>query len=432
MEGITLSERSIVELYPLHIGEPDEEQQEVGRPETGVFIGLPPEGVAIIRWLQEGLSIGAVKERFAAQFGEEPDLADFVAGMADCGFVRSIDGTLVGQGAEGTIEPRAEAAAATEEELAASRTAEPARDAGPRGWRLFATVPQQRVAWLLSRPMKAVYLAIWLAVPAILLFRPDLFPSVEDVWVTQTVVVNTLLLTLTGWVLVFLHETAHLISVRALGCTGAVAISHRLHFLVANVDMSGIRSVPRAQRYGPYLAGMTWDMTVILASLVLQLLGVTHKLLPAITFVLAMALLFQCQFFMRTDLYYVFANRFRLGNLMEDTQRWLVNVGLRLIKRPPRHDLSAVPFRELRVVRWYALFYSVGVTVVVGQFVLIGLPLMIKFFGTAIRGVMGGVGSLAFWDGFVFLAFTLFNYGLLMYVSWRERRDRRMAARAAA
>lgn len=431
MDGFPLSDQSIVELYPLHLGEPDAEQQEVGRPETGVFIGLPPEGVAIIRWLQEGLSIGAVKERFTAQFGAEPDLADFITGITECGFVHRVDGNLVCEQAVSVVPDQAEAAVAEPAAPTPRQTPEPAPAAGPRGWRLFAAVPQAWVAWLLSRPMKAIYLMIWLAVPTIWLFRPDLFPSVDDVWVTQTVVVNTLMLTLVGWTLTFLHETAHLISVRALGSTGAVALSHRLYYLVANVDMSGIRAVPRAQRYGPYLAGMTWDMAIILTCLMLQLLGVTHKLLPAITFILSMSLLFQCQFYMRTDLYYVFANRFKLGNLMEDTQRWLTNVGLRLIGRPPRHDLSTVPVRELRVVRWYAVFYSVGVTVAVGQFVLIGIPLMIKFFGTAIRGVMGGWGTLTFWDGFVFLAFTVFNYGLLMYVSRRERRSRSGAQHAA-
>ena len=49
MTTMTLSDSSVVGLHPLHIGEERDGETEVGRPETGVFVSLPAEGVALVR-----------------------------------------------------------------------------------------------------------------------------------------------------------------------------------------------------------------------------------------------------------------------------------------------------------------------------------------------------------------------------------------------
>jgi hypothetical protein len=399
MTGMSLTDETIIELYPLHISSEGDEEREVGRPDTGTFVSLPPEGVDLVTWLQAGLAVGEVKTRFAARYGQPPDLDDFVAALIECGFVRGVDGHPVE-----ADEPAAQPA---------------------RGWQLLAGLAPERVAWLRSRPMVVLYVAIWLAVAALLAFRPGLFPSAGDAIVLPRVMANIVALTALGWGLVFFHEVAHLLAAKAYGSPSFLNISRRLHFLVAVTDMTALRAVPRNQRYGPYLAGMTWDMGVLLACLLLQLAGLQTPLTAAVAYLALLAIVFQFAFFMRTDIYFVFVNWLRLGNLMQDTQHWLVNLLYRAIGRPARHDLSAVPARELRAVRRYAIFWIVGVVVAVGEFLLLGLPLLARLVRDAAAGLRAGPGDAPFWDGAAFLVVVALYFGLLVYVQWRDMGARR-------
>lgn len=405
MASVTVEDERVVELQPLHIGE----EGEVGRPETGVFVELPPEGVDLIRWLAAGLPLGEVKRRFADRYGQAPDLEEFLSGIAECGFVR-----------ESPEEPE------TPTGMPERSTARPAP---PRGWHLLAGLPAERVSWVLARPMKVLYAAIWLGVPVLLALRPGLVPSPADAWLHPSVIVNGLALTLLGWTLVLLHELAHLVALRAVGCSGSVVLSHRLHFLVAQANMTAVRTIPRARRYGPYLAGMTWDATVLMGSLLLRAAGAGGPLPGALAYLAGMHLAFQLAFFMRTDVYYVFTNLFRLGNLMEDTRRFIADLVRRGLRRPARHDLTRIPARELRLVRWYGVFLVLGVAITLGQLGLYGAPVLVRFAGESAAGLARGVTSPAFWDAAAFLGMTAANFGLLAYVMVRDRRDR-LAGRA--
>jgi hypothetical protein len=409
MAALTLDADTVVALYRLHIGEERDGEAEVGRPETGTFIGLPSEGVALVRWLADEVPLRQVGERFMAAYGQEVDVVGFVRELSGCGFINSIDGCpLVDE---------------SPDEIAAE----------PRGWRLFAGLPQSRVAWLLSRPARACYVAIWVAVLALLVTRTDLRPSADGAFLNIGVLGNLAVLTGLGWLLVFMHEVAHLVAVRARGCSASLDLSHRLHLLVAQTDMTSVRVLPRNERFAPYLAGMTWDATVLLSCMLLQA-GDVHSQVPQmIAYLLSMSLLFELGLYLRTDVYYVVTNVLRLGNLMQDTRRWLTNLAARGVRSAPRHDLSDIPPRELRLVRWYAIFAVVGVAITIGQFVLLGLPLLLRFARDAASGLHTGPGNLSFWDSTGLLAVLATQFGLLFIGVVRERRRRRVrAARAAA
>jgi putative peptide zinc metalloprotease protein len=406
VSSLALTDLSLVELYPLHVGGgPDE--PEIGRPETGTFISLPVEGMELVRLMQMGLPLGGVAERFAASFGQAPDLNDFVDGLMACGFVRAIDGQPVGD--------------------------EQVQVAPSAGWQVFANLPSERVAWLLSRPMRWVYAAIWLAGVVALALRPDLVPTADEAWIYPRVMLNAVALTLLGWALAGSHELAHLLAVRALGCPGFLGISHRLHLLVAQTDLTAVRSLPREQRYAPYLAGMTWDMAVLLACTLLRMAGVAWPVLGAISFLALVSILSQFAFFLRTDIYFVLVNWLRLGNLMQDTRDWLANCLNDLIRRPRPHDLSAVPPRELRVARWFAGLWILGVGIVVGEFLLLGLPLLLRMLAESVAGLAQGPEQpLAFWDGLAFVLIVGLNFGILGVLSVRDFRAGRVPQRATA
>lgn len=400
MSTAAISGSSVVTLMPLHLGAEQAGEHEVGRPDTGVFIALPPEGVALLRWLQEGTDLDGATRRFEATYGVAPDLTEFVDDLISCGFVAAIDGDPV----DGADQPRTEAAL--------------------RGVRLLAGLPTGAVRWLVHPATAVVSALVAVAVLALLALRPDVRPQALDGFLDLGPLPNLLVLTALGWGLAFLHELAHLATVRARGCSASLDISHRLHFLVAQTDMSSVRTLPRRERYAPYLAGLCWDSTVLLVLLVLDAAGLGSDVSRAAAYLLVMAIVFELGVFMRTDLYYVLTNALRLGNLAADARHVFANAGLRLVGRPPAYDLTDIPLRERRFIGWYSAVSAVAIAIVLGQFVFLGLPLLGAFLAATSQGLHHGVGTTAFWSSVGILAVVGLQFGLLGVAVIRERRRR--------
>jgi putative peptide zinc metalloprotease protein len=395
--GVVLTDDSVIQLHSLVIGPEADGVREVGRPETGVFIELPLEGFELLSWLDGGSTLDEVRRRFASTHGIAPELAEFVADLVECGFVKTIDG--------------------------AAAPADAAAEPPGRGWRLFAALPQQRVAWLLGRPMRWLYLGVWLVVPVLLAVRPHLIPDAGSALVSSRAGINALLLAVFSWALWFLHEFAHLLAVRARGCVGALSISRRLYFLVAQTDMSGIRAISRPERYAPYLAGMTFDMSVLLVGLLLQLAGFGRGIAALLTYIVGVQLVFQLAIFLRTDLYFVLTNWLRTGNLTQDVRDILRDRWRRLAGRPGL-DLSGISDRERRIAQRYLPFYLLGMVAALANLVVFVLPVLVTLVARAVGGVAGHGGEMSRWDGVAFLAVIAINVGLLGSVVYRERRVR--------
>ncbi|MEU8210968.1 hypothetical protein AB0B85_17440 [Micromonospora sp. NPDC049044] len=395
----TLTDTTVVRLYPLHIGESEDGVCEVGRVDTGEFVELPAEGVDLVRWLGAGLPLGEVRRRFTDRYGTEPDLADFLDGIASCGFLR-LDATTGDGGAPAT-----------------------GAEAPRRGVAVLANLSPRRVSWLLAPPMRVLYVGGWLTAPLLLALVPSLRPTPADAFLLDGVLANALVVAMVAWVLVLLHELAHAATVRALDVTGRLSISRRLWFLVAQTEMSAVRSVPRRRRYAPYLAGLTWDLLLMSACLVLQLAGVHERLVRGVVYTLTLSVVYQFLVFMRTDIYYVLGNWLRLGDLMGDTRRWLANQVRRLVGRDPGSDLGGVPARELRIIRWYAPFYLLGSLAVTAALLALTVPAMATMVRLAIDGLDAPVDGLAFWNGVGFLALVALQLATFGWVLVTERRS---------
>ncbi|MEU4473676.1 hypothetical protein [Micromonospora sp. NPDC023888] len=401
----TLADTTVVRLHPLHIGESEDGVCEVGRVDTGDFVELPAEGVDLVRWLGEGLPLGEVRRRFADRYGTEPDLADFLDGIGSCGFLRT-DATTGDGGAPAS----------------GAGTPPVAAEVSRRGVALLANLAPHRVSWLLAPPMRLLYVGGWLTVPLLLALVPSLRPAPADAFLLDGVLANALVVAMVAWMLVLLHELAHAATVRALGVTGRLSISRRLWFLVAQTEMSAVRSVPRRRRYAPYLAGLTWDLLLMSACLVLQLAGVHERLVRGVVYTLTLSVVYQFLVFMRTDIYYVVGNWLRLGDLMGDTRRWLANQVRRLVGRDPGHDLGGVPARELRIIRWYAPFYLLGSLAVTAALLALTVPAMVTMVRLAVDGLDAPVDGLAFWNGVGFLALVALQLATFGWVLVAERR----------
>jgi putative peptide zinc metalloprotease protein len=411
-----LADEAVVDLYPLHIGAEEDGTCEVGRPDTGVFVALPPEGVELVTWLAEGRSVGEVRKRFAARHGVPPELEEFIDGIEECGFVRQITETMTAQCIADSPSPPVLAASI------APATSGPGR-AG-HGILLLGGVTPARLRWLLSWPMNLAYAGLWLTVPLILVADPALTPRPSDALLMPDVLLNALVIAVIAWTLVLAHEFAHALAARAVGCTGRLSISRRLWFLVGQTELADVRTVPRRRRYAPYLAGMTWDLTVMLGCLSAELIGVTARLPRTIVYTLCLTLVYQFSVFMRTDVYYVIANWLRLGDLMGDTRKLLANAASQLLRNPLQHDLDGIPHRELRIIRWYAVYYVLGSTLVTGGFLLLSTPAVIRMIRIAVAGISTGPATVSCWEGTGFLALVTLQFGTLALVSHWERRHR--------
>jgi len=378
-----LTSETHVTLHPLTIRQEDEEHI-VGRVETGEFVALPEIGARIIELLQRGCSLGEVRAQIQEESGVEVALDDFLASLAELGFVQALDGHPVDL----------------------SETPKPN----------LAWLRAHHVRWLFSWPAQVVYLVLLLAAGLTLIGRPELFPRYQDFFwssVSSLVVLGNTAVVMTS---IALHELAHLVAARSLDIPARIGLGTRLTNLVVQTDVTGLWAVPRRQRYRVYLAGMVWDLLTMAVSLLLlayvNLPVVAQDLLEVLVLANFLSLIWQFEFYMRTDIYFAVMDLLRCHNLFGDSlaylRYWARRIGARIISRVtvPAHPLDHLPEHERRKVRLYAWFVLVGSTVSLTVFAFYGLPILVELFIQAGGSVWRGVALRRPWlflDGAVTL-----------------------------
>jgi putative peptide zinc metalloprotease protein len=335
----------------------------VGSPHTAEYVEVPELGAQIVAWLQRGLDVPECERRAAELAGEPVDVEDFLTTLADEGLL-------------GAAAPATEAAR----------------------WRRLGTVLFHPAAWI-------GYGLVALAGPVLLLAVPALRPSYRDGFPFSTQLLNILVVSLLGMAAVAIHEGAHVLATAALGLRSRLSVSRRLYFLTFQADLTRLWSVPRRQRYGPLLAGVTWDAVIMAlaiglqATLADQLGPVAVRLLRALVLLQFTALIAQALVFMRTDVYAL------LVNATGCTTLWATKGALlrRLLRRASPDDerqLADAGPREVTWARRYLWLYVPGILVAVGYllyFLLPSLPHMIELCVAPIRA--DGLTTLAAWEG---------------------------------
>ena len=111
--------------------------------------------------------------------------------------------------------------------------------------------------------------------------------------------------------LLFLHEGFYILAGRRLGLASRPGIGNRLTYIVFETELNGVHSVPRAQRYLPFLSGMLADGLALAAlDLAAEASRHTDGSLPlagrvclGLAFTVVLRIAWQFQLFLRTDLY---------------------------------------------------------------------------------------------------------------------------------
>jgi putative peptide zinc metalloprotease protein len=369
----------------------------IGRVENGDFIAAPPVAGRAVALLAAGHSVAEVGALLRVETGADIDVADFVAALADLGFVAAVDGRPLDQ---------------------------PAQPRPSLPW-----LRPAHVRWTLSPVTALAVLLIAGFGAALVLLDPALRPGYRDLlWCRSggaVIAVNTAIC----WTVIALHELAHLATARAAGVPARMSLSTRLQFLAAQTDVSGVWAAPRRTRLTVYLAGMAVNLVVATgceAARVATGPGLPHRLLAAAALISLLLLPSQLLIFMRTDVYFTVQDLSGCANLYADGSAYARHLAGRLRgRRRPAEDPSRdLPARERRAVRIYSVLLVIGTATCLAVALTVTVPVTATLLGRAGRTVAGAGTVAGFLDGAAVLT-ILSGYQLLWLRAWWRRHGHR-------
>lgn len=389
---LLIRDQSRVVLFPLLI-RPERGEYVVGREEIDRYVLLPEVGVKAVRALQDGISVGEVKARLAREYGEEVEMEPFLEELAAEGFIRSIDGRLLGP------EP----------------VSKGSRAGGFAG---------RLARGLFSRPAGVIVALLSLSALALAVRSPELLPRAEDFFFLESRAAVLFSAFVLGWTLASAHELAHWLSARAFGLTSRVRIGNRLSYLILESEISNVWNLPRAKRSLIYLSGMLWEI-VSASALILLFALYSRGHLPLSPFVLGLlrlsALLliinffWQFRLFMKTDVYYLVADLLARPTLYEDTMRYLAG--------PFSKSRVLLSKNEERTAKLYAWVLVLGTLLTLIPFFLFLVPITVRLLTETFLTLIGGLpaaGLPRYLDAAVVLGINVFYFGLLGYSVYRK------------
>jgi hypothetical protein len=394
--SVTVPDRSTVRLHRLTMVAEDDGVM-VGRPDVASYAWFPEEGAQVLRMLGSGLPVPAVAEWYEQATGSPLDFDDFFAALEDLRFLQ----------ADGEDEP------------------------------VEVTVRWQQLGrWTFSWPAWLGYVALVAAGIVTMVDKPTLRPSYHDVFFTSHLVLIPITLTVVQLPFVLLHEGFHALAGRRLGLPSTLGIGRRLIYLVVETRLDALFSVPRRQRYLPCLAGMLADIvstsTMTLLSAALAGHGFPawwSALCLAVAFTGVLRLVWQFLFYLQTDLYFVLATMLRCPDL-HDAAWFQLRCRLYRARRRelPRPD-PGWSARDLTMAQRYAPLIVVGYGFSLGSLAWAGIPTSVHSWSLIIDRLRGpGTPVAGILDALGFAALTVLQFGLLAYVTVRDRRARKASA----
>lgn len=401
VDSVGVQGSSVVVLHRLNVRQ-DGHEWVVGRLAIGNFVVLPPIGVRTLDLLSTGMRVREVELQLKTETGRDVDVADFVRRILDLGFLAELNGCGI-----------------------------------PGPPRLRESLPWLRprhVRLLLSPVVPVLVSLVVVAAVVVLVLNPTLVPDYRDLLWSEQESVVLLSQTLLGWVLICLHELAHLVTARAAGVPGNIRLGTRLQFLAAVTDVSGIWAAPRRHRITVYAAGMCMNLAISsTAILLLTVVPRESSLGQALAVLVLLPLLFipfQFLVFMRTDVYFIIQDVSGCRNLYRDGCAYagylLRRIGQRLHVGSTRGaDPSlSLPLRERRVVRSYSLFLVIGTGVCLSVAGLVTIPFVLNILGSALTNVVRSDSPAAMVDSIA--VFVIFGGAQVLWCRtwWRSHGDR--------
>src|SRR6266511_633290 len=344
----TLTSSTRLTLRPISVV-PEGDEFMVGDREAGIFFSIPEIGVVALRELERGATISEATEVASTRAGQDVNDLEFADVLVQSGLVTAIDDH--------------------------SLTTETARQ---RLW--LEGLRPELVRPFFSRPAWALYVLLLLFCLFVFALQPAYWPSLEDFFFYPNPAVCFAVVLGVNILFAGLHELCHWLAARAAGAGAWFRISRRLFIPVFETDLSQLWSVPRRQRYSPFLAGMAFN-TVVLVNVI--------------------GLAFQAFVFLRTDLYAVLMTAFGCRNLYRINQLYLKSK-LRKLGTAETQELDEAHPRDRQVARWFSLIYLAGLAGALYFFLAFFIPGVVIMAGWMILSVTRApVASGAFWQALV-------------------------------
>lgn len=335
---VAMSGDTRIELVPLRM-RPDGNDFIIGRPAAGSYLALSHDALVATELLRDGRSIADTRSALSGRHGGEViRLRPLLQSLLTAGLVTAVDGVRL-------------------------------PDAVPAGRHHLTRLRRNHVAWLFSLPALGAYLALVGAALAITLGDPRYLPRPADVFVSTDPWINLAALWAVSIAAITTHELAHFAAAAFLGIRARFSLGNRLFFGVAQTDLTELWLVDRNRRYLAYVAGMASDLVLGSAAVVVLWLA-GHgigPLPPALSaglrlavLVFACGILWQFNFYLRTDVYYLVANATGCRNLARDARAYLKARLVRVFSRAQPDPLAGVPANERRFVRVFAVVMVAG------------------------------------------------------------------------
>lgn len=389
-----VSLQSEILLYPLSIRK-DKKHYIVEEPVSGDFFELPEIGVDALKRLEQGEELVSIEHTLKNSYpDEEVDMVDFVEQLLELGLVQKVDGVPV---------KREQSRATT--------------NSGGFFW-----IPQSVGRLFFNRVMNKVYLLLFLANIIILILNPELFPHYKDIFLFDSMVLNILMYLSISLVLILIHEFGHILAIRAHDLPAKLSIGNRLIFIVFETDLTQAWKLDPKKRNILYLAGISFEQVILSLSFGIMLLfpgaGITG-VLGIIVLDIFIKFIYQCCFYMKTDVYYVVENITGCYNLMENGRIYLNSLVKKHRKDGENH--KEIFQNEWNLIRLYSVFYIVGVVLTLILAVMYFVPQLYYTYMTIYMNLLGAGDRAAFWDAIAFLVMTMFMLFLLVFVARKQK-----------
>lgn len=388
--GITLDSRLL--LVPIVIRK-DKKHYIIEDTLSGDFYEMPKVCVDAINLINQGEKIGEIERKLKRNYpNEEINLLDFVEQLLELELVDEIDGVVL-------------------------EKQQPQKESSGILW-----IPPKIGQLFFNRFTYAVYVVLFVFNLALFITHPSLFPHHKDIFVFDIMVLNVILWMTITFLLVLIHELGHVLAMRSHDLPTKVEISHRLFFVVLETDMSSVWKLAPKDRNILFLAGLCFDTVLLFIALIIQLMfpngpGITIGLMNLAIFDIVLRMIYQCCFYMKTDLYFFFENVTGCYNLMENAQQ---KIRKHLLFLKTKLHEEVVFSGEKNTVFLYSIFYLLGVAITITLFFTYYIPEVIYAGKQLLPGFGQSPTSLAFWDAVVFtLQVTIFL--LLLLYSWRKK-----------
>ncbi len=263
------------------------------------------------------------------------------------------------------------------------------------------------------------YIAIFCINLLLIIMNPQLLPAYQDLFLFDVMTFNMLLYMGISLLLIIMHEFGHILAVRSHDLPAALEVGRRLVFVVFQTDLTCAWQLAPEQRNKLYLAGICFEQVIVLIAFVIQLAVGEQTLISGVLALVVLDIfiktIYQCCFYMKTDMYYLCENMTGSYNLMENGKQYL-RKWIPFIKQDSTTETFA---GEAKTVRLYALFYSIGLILTAGLFLFYFIPQIGYAYAQTLPELLDPTGNPLFWDAVVFVGQTFLLGGLFLY-AWRK------------